>query len=792
MQPRQHPGIPYTLFFLAGIFAQEVLQLGSIFWLIWIGVTALALILVIKKYGYKNETVMISVLVFGFLSGGLRHGQFPERNSLFNERDIIRRVEVIGRVVSMNLDHSKGVRFVLLADSVKSDAEWHPFQENILCAVYDSVQSRLDLLFNSLIPGSTIQVTGSLKRIHSLRNPGSFNFKEYYARKEVFFQIHPSTLRVTGTDDSGISSLLFAIRKSIANQIDYLHTPGTAAILKALLLDEEGDIDKGTKENFINSGTAHTLAVSGSNVAAVVFILFFLFARLPLKMRVLLTISGVLFFLALTGSPPVERAVITAVIALIAIGTGRSTDAFAILALSALIICLLNPQQLFDVGFQLSYSAVAGIIFSNRWARNFLAEKEIESKTAGAIIIFLAISIAAQLATIPLTAFYFGKISLISLPAGILVIPLTAGLFSNGILTLIISMFSDYAALFWAAGSELMYQFTGFLVEFFANTGFSYLYSYQFTLTDLLVWYIIPIAGMITYRIYKGRFTGGLILGMIPVLLFLYGSFLKPDVMPEEHLSLLFADVGQGDATLMKLPNGTTVLIDAGRRNEYYDTGERVLVPLMQYLHIDTIDYGFISHIDEDHYGGFIHLAQKGLIRQIYKPFENRDREDSMLIGAFQKTSVAIHKVGDTTFSFGGVMFFMLNDPDDPMFSTWSDNDRSVVMKIIYGNTSFLFTGDASKRQQQYLCDRFGSFLKSTILKVPHHGGKGSTQREFLFLTDPHYAVISAGAGNRYGHPLPETLQRLSDAGVQILRTDKHGAILVTSDGYSVTVHTED
>lgn len=113
-------------------------------------------------------------------------------------------------------------------------------------------------------------------------------------------------------------------------------------------------------------------------------------------------------------------------------------------------------------------------------------------------------------------------------------------------------------------------------------------------------------------------------------------------------------------------------------------------------------------------------------------------------------------------------------------------------MKIIYGNTSFLFTGDASKKQQQYLCDRFGSFLKSTILKVPHHGGKGSTQREFLFLTDPHYAVISAGAGNQYGHPLPETLQRLNDVGVQILRTDKHGAILVTSDGYSVTVHTED
>jgi competence protein ComEC len=269
--------------------------------------------------------------------------------------------------------------------------------------------------------------------------------------------------------------------------------------------------------------------------------------------------------------------------------------------------------------------------------------------------------------------------------------------------------------------------------------------------------------------------------------IFLLSSFDDYEPLPENSLSVMMIDVGQGDSFLVKFPNGKTALIDAGNTTAAFDNGERVILPLLNYLGIERIDCGMVSHIDADHYGGFVSLVLAKKIKEIYKPnIDSTLGKDIKFENFLKENKVKINYYKQGKMEIGNTMLYYLNDETISEAAGESTNDKSEMIRLVYGNTSFLFTGDMSKKMEELFVNKFGNFLDSDVLKIAHHGSKTSSSDELIKYVSPHYSLISAGFKNKFGHPAKEILEKIRINNSKILRTDLNRAIIFTTDGESI------
>jgi len=255
-------------------------------------------------------------------------------------------------------------------------------------------------------------------------------------------------------------------------------------------------------------------------------------------------------------------------------------------------------------------------------------------------------------------------------------------------------------------------------------------------------------------------------------------------------LAVAFLDIGQGDSILIRSPNGTTLLIDGGNSDK---DGREVIVPKLQEWGADHLDVMVATHPDADHIGGLPYVLENFPVEtvaltgqvhttQIYERFLTDIRD--LHINAIQVRT-------GTTIPFDSAVNLEVLGPDDRFVQVQGDNNNaSIVIKLTYGQVSFMFTGDAEGEEEAAILAS-GADLRSTVLKVGHHGSRSSTSEDFLAAADPQMGVISAGEGNRYGHPHQEILDRLAQHGVTIYRTDLSGTITITTDGSTINVETD-
>jgi len=471
------------------------------------------------------------------------------------------------------------------------------------------------------------------------------------------------------------------------------------------------------------------------------------------------------------------------IVILLAFMTNRTTNIYNSLAVAALIILIISPSELFGAGFQLSFSAVLSIAYFYPILRKQIYKSVLDNSFLKYLLLFTAVSISAQVGTLPFALFYFERLSLLSVLTNILVIPLTGIIIGTIIITLVLFPIFPWAASVYAWANNFFSILLFRIVEFTGTLKFSAIEFRNFSLLDTLLLLVFILTGIVLFN-YLNSTKSKIIFGLLILSnIIVYSTLDNSEILEKNKLNVFMIDVGQGDSFLIKFPDGKTALIDAGNATRFFDNGERVILPLLKQLGIDKIDYAFVSHVDSDHYGGFVSLVKQGKIRKIFKPRPERNVKKDMLFEDYLRTQyVDVEYYSNRIIRVGNTEIFILNNKMTESGMT-SYNNKSGILKIDFGKNSFLFTGDLEKEGENQYLELYGKFLNSDVLKIAHHGSKTSSSAAFLKTVSPQISLISCGIKNKYKNPSPEVLAGLSDINSRVSRTDKEGGVLLQSDG---------
>lgn len=689
------------------------------------------------------------------------------------------------------------MRFVLKGERIISGGENATLPVNILVTI---IRGRSDTALLPLEYGTMVGLRGKLERPSAERNPGEFNARQYYEANGIsLFLLVKGWNNVVVLDTGGgwwvMRKIVVPVRRYMFALIDRTIGGEEGEFLKGIFLGERSGISPSVRESFTNSGTAHVLAVSGSNVAVVTGFFFVLlgFLRMGRLPRVILTACGLLFYMMITGSnPPVVRATIMALVLLFSSVAQEKTNPFNGLGIAALIILAFDTRQLFDVGFQLSFVAVLSIMYLYPKADaliNRLGNTALWRRATAPVLKVCALSGVATLGTLPLTSIYFGKFSIIGIVANMFVIPGVGLSVVLGGLSGIGGMASDFVAQTYASCNSAILWLTIRVAEISGRLSFAYVHTLRFAWVDALVFYT---ALLVAVHWKRPLWRNSLII-LLLITLNIAVWVPPPQAMAsvDGKLRVSFIDVGQGDAVLVELPSGGTILVDAGPRTHTFDAGERIVTPFLKRRGITNIDLLVISHAHSDHVGGAAAVISEISVQRVLdsgQPARSTTYE-SYLRSIRERGSVfEMTKAGTLLSDFAGARLYVLYPSNtflsnDPSRSHPNLNNTSVVFKLVYGGISFLFSGDAEKEAEEEMVHVYGDFLQSTLLKIGHHGSTTSTSPEFLASVNPQHAVISVGRNNKFRHPSPLVIERLMEREIEISRTDEEGAIVFETDG---------
>lgn len=716
------------------------------------------------------------------------------------------RVSLAGRLADDPVVRGGGLRFTLAADALTpgapagGEAAPRPARGLVLVSLYarSDTAALPDLRY-----GQAVHLQGVLRRAPGRRNPADFDYAAYLARRGVYHRLSadPADLSLR---DAGCAPtpgcLLAAARRTVRTHLArHLPTEPARDVLTALLLGERAHLDGDVRDDFARTGLMHLLAVSGLHVLLVGMLLHGLLRpwlmRLGLgwgameRVRSALTFLLLVAYLLLAGAgPSVARAVLMATLVMGGTLLQRDAPTLNLLGAAAFLQLAADPAQLFDVGFQLSFSAVAALVVLNPRLTACLPEGWLARRGLSAVLTSVVVSLSATLGTMPVLLVHFGRVPLGGLLLNLPAIPLTFLTLASGLL------------LFVAAPLEAVASAIGAAADLFARL----LLVVASAGDDLLG--PAALEGYLDDGFARGALVAGLVLlaqwprpryraRLFVVTIGLAAAAAWHPVLTRPaapRLELLVFDVGQGDAALVTLPNGRRLLVDAGVRSEREDAGRRVLLPHLRRFGIRALDALVVTHPHSDHLGGAPALLRAGVVERYLesgRPYDSalyRETEELLDSLGLQRRILG---AGDTLALDPAVRIQVLApERDVPAGST---NDASVVLRLVYGGTTMLLLGDAEAEAEERMIRRYGALLAADVVKVGHHGSSTSSTPAFVARTSGTgtrrpFAVVSVAARNRYGLPKAAVLQRWQDRGARVVTTAHAGAVWLTTDGRTV------
>ncbi len=796
---QQRPALKAGLAIAGGIVIGEKLSFSlDLISVVFLGFLILSILLfLLSKSSPAREILrsvflLIALVLLGSWKFTLDKTSVTE-NLLTGFADSGGEVQLRGMILDVPRRRTKTDQIVTRAHHLSTDQIIQAAEGDLL--VYVSREKGDENAIASVSVGSEIAVTGIIARPRAPRNPGVFDFRPYlvlHGISAVMYVESWSDVSLISTQTNGWSlrATIASIRAWIASVFDSKVGGVEAAFLKGILLGDRSEIPAEVKTSFINSGVVHVLAVSGFNVGmvALIFLSIFPLFRLGRVSTILLTIVFLFFYMLLTGSvPSVVRATIMATVILLAPLVQRKADVFNSLAFAAIVIFIIDTKQFFNPGFQLSFAAVASILYFypkiTRLAHH-LPEGLRGSKAFDFVFKLFSVSVAAQIGTMPFTVAYFGMVSLISFVANLFVIPAVGIGLAVGFAIAFFSLLSAWITGIYGLAEQFLLSVILKVIAFSGNLSFAYIVLPK---PDLLAFFIFYSLALLIFN-FKEKLLGKklifalLILGNIAVL---RSAFLDG---PQMQVTVL--DVGQGDATLIQFPSGKNLLVDAGPKSPSYDAGERIVLPFLKRT-VNKLDAIVITHPHSDHLGGVVSILRAVPVGKV---FDAGHKSDSRLYRDFLETidELAIPyiqvRAGSTIALTPEARIFVLHPTKDfvqrdSLHYVRDLNNGSVVLKILYGKVGILMMGDAENPSEAQMLSLFGGFLKSNLIKVGHHGSKTSSGEEFIEMVQPPLAAISVGAHNMFGHPSTVVVSRYESHGTRVLRTDEEGALVFETTG---------
>lgn len=792
---KDYPIIRVASLFIAGIILNKYSSsYHDPFLLLTLGIISLFLIVVLFDNKNKIRYLLNIIIIITLIGTGFAAESISKINKekFSINKDYIENVKVYGKISNIELNKRKGILFEVCTDSIVSNNYFSKIKANILCRLNDYSKRRLDSVYALISPGNMIRIEGYYSKGRDRRNPGEFDYNNYLHSEGISGVLNSYSINqfdLINQNKDRTKSIIFSIRKYLNKSISSLFETQTAALVKGLLLADKSEIDQEAKVDFINSGVMHVLAVSGLHVGFLAFIFIFLFGRLNIYIRSILTIAGLILFMVITGMPAsVVRSVVMFNTVIISLLTNRGYNINNSLALAALSILLFSPNELFNPGFQMSFASVFSIGAIYPYFRDKVKSLRIKFNFIKSLLLLIGVTLSAQIGTFPFIIVYFYKLSVISIFANIIVIPAIGIVVSISFFTLAVNVISPFVASISAITNNIVASLIFEFVKFTGRLQYSFLWIRNFTIIDSLIFYLFLIVLFFSMNKLSNFISKMILMILVFTNMMVFCTLDYKDLLSKNLLNVYSIDVGQGDAFLIKFPNGKTAIIDAGFASIDFDNGEKIIDPLLGQFGIKKIDYAFISHFDIDHYGGFVSLIENKRIDKIFIPEINPSINKETKFRQFLiQNKIQLEYYTKKSISVGNSKIYILNDTQKFNTKATTSNNRSGIIRIMYGKTSILFTGDIDKIGEKYYARRYGKFLNSDVLKISHHGSSFCSSDEFLSQVEPKISLISVGIKNKFGHPSREVLDRLEKHRSRILRTDKCGGILLKSDGQEFT-----
>ncbi len=717
----------------------------------------------IKRYKLSVFLIVLSIIFLISNRFELKKEYYSYRSNLL-KKEIELSVE--GRLLNFTEYNENSTTFMLKIDKVNNKKHKNLINTNIRVKVKGLVKN--------IFKGDRIKVFLKIYPRGFIENFEKSGFRNYmlykginyysYCKSKKLVEKRESTnpfYRIIGEWRERIESILFKNRNKEIKKENIM--------IEALLLGNRKKLDNFTKDRLISIGIFHLIAISGLHIGIIAFLIFYILKLFKLNRRVILISTGVflLLFSFFSGTKiSALRAVIMAEFIIVSKLLSKRTRILNVIGLSGFFIIASNPFEILDIGFVLTYSLTIGIIklrevFLELIKTRYLFVNE-----------FLAANLSASLVSIPLSIYFFKRYSLISIISNLILLPIMVVITGLSVLIMIFSPFSDIITEFIIAINSKVLSLFYLIIKLIDNTINIQVFKNSPNIIYIILYFIILfyLKRIISIKGFK------LIAVILIAILIIYFLF-NPFTYKPKTAEFYFIDVGQGDSELIVFPSGKSLLIDGG--GSYYsdfEIGKNYLLPFILEKNI-KIEWVAISHYHPDHIRGVLEILDIVNPREIwlssiaynnyyYKKLNKRYSYKIKYISKGFVKEVDSYKIE-------------LLYPFKVIKQEKTHNNHSQVFKIYNNNISVLFTGDMEKRVEKELIKKYNDFLKSDIIKIPHHGSNSSSSIHFIKLVNPEIGVISCSRNNYFRLPSLKIVKRYLKNNIRLLKTSQRGGILI-------------
>lgn len=735
---------------------------------------------------------------------------------ILDENTLDRRLHLLQSGLSSRKSNYK-ISFTIRAEEIETAAGWKNISGIIKVNLYPSnpdISNTNDILaiLHKLFYGQRVELFGYAFLPKSPTNPCEFDYKSYLERQMPSVLCLMTVVNINNIKSRGsyhnnwMYRFIYALSNILNNTI-YTHTfSNSAPLISSMLLGNRVDLSDETIDNFMKTGIIHFIAISGFNVGIVVFTVL-----LPLRLfginQTLLTcivLLIVVLYAFLTGlSPPVLRASIMVFIFFCGFLIRRQWDITSGIFAAIFFILARNPVDIFNIGFQLSVLATMGIVYGTSKIEGTLFKtalfiESLQVKAERGRLFFLkkylrksfCISLAAWLATFPLTAYYFHLFTPFIFITNIIVFPLFWIIIVSGIVLLTLGTICPQLAVVaaWlASNTDIVLEL---LVSRLASIPYSYFYVIGPSYTGIIIYYIFIL--LLLYRNYLSLDLNRIaICGLLSANILIFSNILKfpnrsASTGSGQALMITCLDVGHGCAIFIQCPNGKNILYDVGSWKNY-DVGRYIVAPFLWGQKIKKIDLVILSHEHEDHWNGLVSLIERFSVKSVFSQhhfFVSNTGKYILSVLDNKGISTAAISYGESLKGFEPAVVKILHPPSFASEIT-TTNDNSCVLKIDYCGHSLLLCADIEEKGIASALLK-PSEIRSNIIQIPHHGSLINNLEAFINAVQPTYAFINT-SDNIVSS---KTLDILQGYNIITIQPHREGSVTFTIDKNGITYTT--